>query len=92
MELSDNPSLAVVQSEAKHVAQRLFQKVLHSNPPKEWFDVAVPIIATAILEGRADIVAQASTRIADLERRLKLLKGWGFTCSCPLCATEKLTQ
>ncbi len=69
----ERPDLAVVQSEAKHVAQRLFQKVLRQNPPKEFFDVAVPIIATAILDGRADIVAQAASRIADLERRVQNL-------------------
>jgi hypothetical protein len=72
--VEQNISFATAQVSAKTFAARLYQRYHRTNPPAEWFTVAVPLITIAILEGRTDLVKQASQEIARLAKENEHLR------------------
>jgi hypothetical protein len=56
-------SVACAQVLGRKMAQRLYQRLNRGNPPKDWLDVAAPILAMGVLQGRAEVVQKASAII-----------------------------
>jgi hypothetical protein len=59
---------------AKKIAARVIQRALRQNPTPAYFEVAIPIIALGIIEGRTDLHERASAQVKEMARTISSLE------------------